>query len=223
MQRVLRPVATLAVVLVLFALLPATTGAHESLDVAGGQFRMVVGFLNEPVAVGDKSGLDLRVTKLDPTATQATGGGETDQPVEGLETTLQAEVFFGDQAMTLALEPRFGQPGAYASYFYPNAVGDYTFQIFGTIDGVTIDETFTSGPDTFGPVEERLLFPPDPAAAGEAADTAGAGTLVIDGNGRDGALPVAVIAGGLLALAAGWWARRARAGRLLATAPLGRR
>lgn len=152
--------------IIAFVTLPALAGAHESRDIADGQYRMVVGFLNEPVAIGDKSGLDLRVTKPAPAGTPAADGADS-VPVEGLETTLQAEVFYTDQTMALTLSPRFGQPGAYASYFYPNAVGDYSFRIFGTIDGVAIDETFTSGPDTFGPVEERLLFPADTAASGD--------------------------------------------------------
>ena len=131
--------------IMVFVALPALAGAHETRDVADGQYTLVVGFLNEPVAVGDKSGLELRVSKPD----GAAEGGSA--PVDGLETTLQAEVYYVDQSMPLTLEPRFGQPGAYASYFYPNAVGDYSFRIFGTIDGVAIDETFTSGPETLGP------------------------------------------------------------------------
>src|SRR5688572_19085683 len=152
--------------IIAFVTLPALVSAHESRDVAGGQYTLVVGFLNEPVAVGDKSGLELRVSKPAAAGTPAADGAES-VPVEGLETTLQAEVHYTDQTMALTISPRFGQPGAYASYFYPNAVGDYAFRIFGTIDGVAIDETFTSGPDTFGPVEERLLFPPDAAASGD--------------------------------------------------------
>jgi hypothetical protein len=156
-------ISVLAIVAILA--LPALAAGHESRDVADGQYRLVVGFLNEPVAVGDKSGLDLRVSKPAPAGTPDTDG-DGFVPVEGLETTIQAEVFYTDQNMALTVSPRFGQPGAYASYFYPNAVGDYSFRIFGTIEGVAIDETFTSGPDTFGPVEERLLFPAETTAAG---------------------------------------------------------
>jgi hypothetical protein len=180
MPRAFRLAACVAV-LTLFALLPANTGAHESRDVADGQVTLVVGFLNEPVSVGDKSGLDLRVSKPAPAGTPAADGEDATVPVEGLETTLQAEVFFGDQSMALTIEPRFGQPGAYASWFYPNAAGDYSFHVFGTIEGVPIDETFTSGPDTFGPVEERLLFPPEPVAAGDAPVTGSAGMLTSGG------------------------------------------
>ena len=65
-------------------------------------------------------------------------------PVEGLEETLKAEVIFGDQTMELPLTARFNTPGAYESVFFPMKPGDYTFRIYGTIDGTEIDESFTS-------------------------------------------------------------------------------
>ena len=190
-----------AAVLVLFALLPAVAGAHESRDVADGQYRLVVGFLNEPVAVGDKSGLDLRVTK------PAADGSSEPVAVEGLESTLQGEVYYGAEMMALTIEARFGQPGAYASYFYPNAAGTYSFRVFGEIEGVAIDETFTSGPDTFGDVEERLLFPAaNDAAAAPVVTGASAGAIP---SGPFSALAIAGVVGG----AALWFGVRERLAR----------
>jgi hypothetical protein len=201
MRLKLRAAGLCAAALVLFALLPAVAGAHESRDVADGQYQLVVGFLNEPVAVGDKSGLDLRVSK------PATDGSSEPVPVEGLETTLQGEVYFGEEMMALTIEPRFGQPGAYASWFYPNAAGTYSFRIFGEIEGIAVDETFTSGPDTFGDIEERLLFPAgDAAAAAPAVTSAGVGDLP---GGSFGALAIA----GVVAGAALWFGVRERLGR----------
>jgi hypothetical protein len=215
--------ACAAAVVMLFALLPAIAGAHESRDVADGQYRLVVGFLNEPVAVGDKSGLDLRVSKpVGESTTPIPEGEDAFAPVEGLETTLQAEVFFGDQRMALTIEPRFGQPGAYASWFYPNAAGDYSFHVFGTIEGVPIDETFTSGPDTFGPVEERLLFPPDPVAAGDAPVAGSAGMLTSGGADIDDLGPAALLTAGVVAVACAWWALRKRASRHAGAPAIGR-
>jgi hypothetical protein len=216
MRRIVQLAATASAALALFALLPAWAGAHESRDVADGQYHLVVGFLNEPVAVGDKSGLDLRVSKPDPTGTPDAEGGTAGIPVEGLETTLQAEVLYGDQKMALTLEPRFGEPGAYAGWFYPNAAGTYAFHIFGTIEGVAIDETFTSGPDTFGDIEERLLFPPGPAAStGNTQGTSGAG-MITTGGGFDGTLPGAIAICALFAVAATWLIRRERTSHALA-------
>lgn len=113
--------------------------AHEERQVAG--YDMEVGFINEPVFVGDKSGLEFSVMK-------------DGQPVEGLETTLKAEVKVGDQHMDLPITAREDDPGWYESVFIPTLAGPYTFHISGTIEGQAIDESFTSSPTGFNEVQD---------------------------------------------------------------------
>jgi len=157
---------------VLGALLATIVGAgvvsgHESRDI--GHITMVVGLLDEPVYSGQKSGLDLRVT-------------HDGEPAEGLEETLEATVTFGDSTRDLPLSPAFGEPGAYRSVFLPTAAGPYTFRIFGEIDGEPIDESFTSGPDTFGEVQDvaggqfPVVFPGTADVVRDAEAGAGAAT-----------------------------------------------
>ena len=165
MNRMIRFAATYGVVALLVAVMALGASAHERRDVAEGQYQMIVGFLDEPAIVGEKNGLDLRVLDLTaPAATPEAGGAAAaaeGAPVEGLADTLQAEVTHGDETMELEISPRFGEPGAYRSVFFPMAEGDYTYRIFGEINGVEIDEEFTSGPETFSAVEPRepLEFP----------------------------------------------------------------
>ena len=153
--------------------------AHESREI--GDITMIVGFVDEPVFVGQKSGLDLRVE----------AGGE---PVEGLEESLTAEVIFGDETRPLEISPSFGDPGAYRSIFIPTAAGPYTFHITGEIDGQQIDESFTAGPETFGEVQDTaggqfpVTYPATgdvvrDAEAGAAAATTATIALVIGGAG----------------------------------------
>lgn len=128
-----------------------TTVAHEHREVADGQYELTVGFLNEPAYVNLQNGLSLRVETT----------GDEPAPVEGLVETLDATVIYGDQEMELELSPVFNDPGHYQSIFFPTALGAYTFQITGEIEGNAIDESFTSGPETFAEVEpiEPLQFP----------------------------------------------------------------
>jgi hypothetical protein len=121
------------------ALIPGAAVAHEDREVAG--YQVVIGFIDEPVFVGQKSGLELFVSR-------------DDQPIAGLEETLQAEVIKDDRRRELPLSPRFGEEGAYQSYFFPTVAGPYTFRIFGSIEGNEIDESFTSSPEGFSEVEE---------------------------------------------------------------------
>ena len=156
--------------------------AHEVRQV--GDFTLVVGFANEPVYVGEESGLELMVSR-----------GE--EPVEGLEETLQAQVTYDGQTRDLPLSPAFGEPGTYRSVFIPTATGTYTFHISGTIDGTEIDEEFRSGPDTFGPVEEVAegQFPVVYPAVGDVVRDAEAGA----GAATTATIAIVLGAAGLLA------------------------
>ena len=161
-----------AVLAVALTVLTATAAiGHEQREV--GELTFTVGMLEEPVFVGQKSGLDLRVMR-----------GE--EPVEGLEETLRATVTAGGETRELEISPVFGEPGAYGSVFFPTAAGPYSFTITGEVDGTAVDETFTAGPETFGEVEELaggqfpVQFPATPDLARDAeAGAAAAATSTI--------------------------------------------
>jgi len=161
MLRLWGALAALALIIGAGLLVQGSASAHERRVV--GEYQFVVGFLNEPSLAGQPNGLFLRISL----ATEATPATEEEEaggvPVEGAEETLTAEVIVGGGAAkkTLELEPEFGQPGAYAGRFIPTLAGDYSFHIFGDINGDAIDETFSSGPETFDSVEPAadLQFP----------------------------------------------------------------
>ncbi len=177
---------------------PFAADAHEVREVDG--YEMVVGFLDEPAFAGDKNGLDLRVTELAAAAATPAAGADADEeetgaPVEGLDETLEAEVIFGDQTMALPLDAAYNDPGAYESFFFPTTPGDYTFRIYGTIDGTEVDESFTSSPEGFGAVQDPapLQFPKEAQAATER--TAG----LMAGGGAIGSLATGLGAAGAAA------------------------
>jgi hypothetical protein len=139
----------LALGFALWVLVPEAALAHERRTV--GSYTFIVGFMSEPAIAYYPNGLDLRVQ-------DASG-----QPVTGLEQTLRAEVIVGGGAerRELELERAFNQPGRYFGHFIPTLPGDYTFRIYGQVGEQTVDETFTSGPGRFHPVEDpaELQFP----------------------------------------------------------------
>lgn len=142
--------AAVAVVALLCALLaaPGIASAHERRDVGGYQF--VVGWLVEPSFEGQKNGLDLRITK----------GG---QPLLGAEKTLKVEVSHVESNTTKAFTIRtiFNDPGHYTADLLPTVSGQYRFHFTGDLEGTKVDQTFTSGPGTFGSVEAptEIQFP----------------------------------------------------------------
>jgi hypothetical protein len=121
--------------------------AHErQLYTIGGQdYLIVIGSLNEPIFVDDKSGVDLRVLRADPN-NPMNSSAEGAAPVEGLEETVQVEIAAGNTTRVLQLEPAFGEPGAYEATFYPTVATTLTYRLFGTINNTSVDLTFTCTP-----------------------------------------------------------------------------
>jgi hypothetical protein len=154
--------------LIAFALL---AGGHQSVRAHGhthvGDYELVIGFHNEPAYQGEPNGLDLFVTNM-----------TTEESVNGLEETLQVEIIYGASTKELPIEPQFGQEGAYTAYVLPTEAGDYTWRIFGDIEGTAVDVSMTSSPDTFSSVEPKssVSFP-----GTEASDTGGDQTALIAG------------------------------------------
>ncbi|HLB12619.1 MAG TPA: hypothetical protein VJO15_06645, partial [Dehalococcoidia bacterium] len=128
--------------------LPGSVLAHERRNV--GKYQLVVGFLEEPALSGQPNGVSLVVTNT-----------ETNQPVEGLQQSLEVQVTHGGKTTPVSLEPRFRMPGNYAGHFIPTRPGAYMFRFFGQIEGLKVDERFESGPSRFDDVEplSELQFP----------------------------------------------------------------
>ena len=155
MSRLLATMAAAAVVVSSFAFNTNIALGHEHRAV--GPYTFVVGWINEPAYVNAANGLSLDVTE--------TSGAK---PVEGLATTLHAEVIVGGGAKKLALELVTDEatPGHYQGSFIPTKVGDYIFHIFGDVNSTKVDERFESGPNTFdGVVSTDAIQFPDRVAA----------------------------------------------------------
>lgn len=143
---------------VLFLLPAAPAGAHEHRDV--GEISMVVGFGSEPAVAYEPNWVSLTLMNHD-----------TEQPIlNGVD--LEVEIQYEDETTTMAMEPAFGDTGEYRATFLPSRPGNYTFRFFGTIQGEEIDESFTSGPDTFSPANDpaELAFPVQDPTVAEVAD-----------------------------------------------------
>lgn len=149
-------IALSAGVLVALCASPAT--AHETREI--GEYEFVVGWYDEPAFANQKNGPEVTITNAD------------GKPVvKGVD--LQVEIGFQGETMAAELEPAFvvgvfGEPGNYKTDIYPTRAGTWTFRIFGTVQGQDVNETFTSGPDTFGDIEDprEAAFPvEDPSTA----------------------------------------------------------
>ena len=142
---VLYSVVSTSMVLILVSIGIDSVSAHERrLYTIGDQdYLFVVGSMNEPVYVDDRSGVVATVSSPDPTDPMNSQANGT-RPVEGL--TLKADVSAGGKNMTLDLEPTFGEVGSYEAVFYPTIATTYNYTVYGDINGITFRDTFTCRP-----------------------------------------------------------------------------
>jgi len=111
-----------------------------------GPYHLLIGFGGEPAYAGAQNSVFLLLTSA------KTGAPIVD---EGLGDTLKVEVGFGSQTKLLPLVSSFdpdsgqGTRGVYNAYFVPTVPGDYTFHLFGAIQGQQVNITVTSSPTTF--------------------------------------------------------------------------
>ena len=172
-------------------LVVGTASAHEKAAV--GPYTVFVGFENEPAIVEQPNAVQVLIRN---------GDSEDAKPVTGIGDTLKADVKFGSQTTTMSLAESDDDPGDYLANFIPTAEGPYTFHIYGTINGTNIDQSFTSGPDTFSEVESStsMQFPDKIPAIGTVASTA---KSAHDTAGTAQTLGIIGIIAGILGLIAG--------------------
>ncbi len=203
------------------AVLPSDRAlAHEHRAV--GNYEFVVGFLNEPALAYEPNGLYLSVTFFENGAPEVTEENEDileqGQPVRGLEETLKAEVIVGGGAQKMDLTLEAGEAGVYSAHFIPTLAGDYTYHISGDINGEAIDESFSSGPQTFDTVEDvtELQFPnklPSNTDLQSSLDGLSKQVAALDtGGGSDTATILAIIgiAAGVVGIGVGGYALASR-------------
>ena len=118
-------------ILLAFALAGSAALAHQSIEIADGEYRVIVGLMVNPAYTGQLNGIDLIVRDAE------------GNPVENLEQSLSAVVITADGSeLTLTLRPQADNPGTYTGDFIPTVSGDLHFRVSGFIGAVEFDELF---------------------------------------------------------------------------------
>ncbi len=130
--------------------------AHEHYTfIIGEQMYMItIGSIAEPITVDNRTGVYLEVLKAREAASETSGEQPTDSdnhtqsatPVLGLDQTLKVELIAGKEKSIRDLTPIRGEPGRYASPFYPTIATTITYRIFGEIEGTPFDYEFFCTP-----------------------------------------------------------------------------
>ncbi len=147
---------TVGILALAFILPPSIAVAHERqlFSIGGADYLLVVGSLNEPLVVDDKSGVEFRVVEADPKdPTNASASGV--KPLLGLETAIKVEISAGDKKKTFDLTTIYGTPGGYKAVFFPTIKTALTYRFTGSINNTPIDLSFVCAPEGSKAVEDK--------------------------------------------------------------------
>ena len=96
-----------------------------------GEYRLEIGWMNEPVVSSETNGIELRVSPLKPGLDLKNQVFENG--VEGLEKSLKMQLVFEGQKIILPFKPDHNLPGKYYAFVNPTKAGYYQANILGTI------------------------------------------------------------------------------------------
>ena len=96
-----------------------------------GEYRVEIGWMNEPIVSGETNAIEFYVSPLEP-------GIELEDQVfqngiTGLKNTVKIKLIFKDESITLPLSPDHDISGKYYAFVNPTVSGFYQANILGTI------------------------------------------------------------------------------------------
>ncbi|BDQ29944.1 hypothetical protein NZOSNM25_000033 [Nitrosopumilus zosterae] len=124
--------------LLLFLLItPSITGITYGHTVDSvGEYRVEIGWMNEPVVSGETNAIEFYVSPLEPgleLKDQVFKNGITD-----LKKSIKIKLIYKDESITLPLSPDHNIPGKYHAFINPTISGFYQANILGTIEDTPI-------------------------------------------------------------------------------------
>ena len=101
-----------------------------------GEYRVEIGWMNEPIVSGETNAIEFYVSPLEP-------GIELEDQVfqngiTGLKNTVKIKLLFKDESITLPLSPDHDILGKYYAFVNPTVSGFYQANILGTIADTSI-------------------------------------------------------------------------------------
>jgi len=101
-----------------------------------GEYRVEIGWMNEPVVSGETNAIEFYVSPLDPNLDlkdQIFKNG-----IPELKKTVKIQLVFKDESIMLPLSPDHSIPGKYYAFINPTVSGFYQANILGTIEDTPI-------------------------------------------------------------------------------------
>lgn len=161
--------AILVGVMLISLMSPLSVLAHDEIE--SGDYLLTIGWVDEPVIVGQPNGLYLYIVGKDAHSEgESHSEGDAHSASEGIagaETTLNFTVAYGGVERSYELQPSPGNPGLYVARFIPTREGQYTFRLSGTVNGHDVNIEFE--PEEVSPAG-HLAFPEAAQSSAEIAN-----------------------------------------------------
>lgn len=112
--------------------IPASAHTVDSV----GEYRLEIGWMNEPVVSGETNGIELYVSPFD--SSLPVEEQEFKDGIAGLEKTLKMQLVLQEDKITLPLRSDHNIPGKYYVFVDPTVSGFYQANILGEIKDTTV-------------------------------------------------------------------------------------
>ena len=108
-----------------------------------GEYRVEIGWMNEPVVSGETNAIEFYVNPLIPcpeisVTSKCAESQEFQNGVSGLNKTVKIKLIYKDESITLPLSPDHDISGKYYAFVNPTVSGFYQANILGTIKDTPI-------------------------------------------------------------------------------------
>jgi len=101
-----------------------------------GEYRLEIGWMNEPVVSGETNGIELFISPFE--AGLELEDQEFKDGIPGLEKTLKIELVYKGKKIKLPLKEDHNIPGKYYAFVDPTVSGFYQVNILGKIEDTTV-------------------------------------------------------------------------------------
>ena len=108
-----------------------------------GEYRLEIGWMNEPVVSGETNGIELYVSPLTPCPEipepiKCAESQPFQNGVSNLDKTLKMQLVLKDQKITLPIKEDHNIPGKYYAFVNPTVAGFYQANVLGNIEETSI-------------------------------------------------------------------------------------
>ena len=131
------------IIILLLIILGSTGIAYGHTVDSVGDYRVEIGWMNEPVVSGETNALEFYASPLIscPEILESLKCAESQKfqnGIEGLKKTVKIQLIFKDESLTLPLSPDHDIPGKYYAFVNPTVSGFYQANILGIIEDTPI-------------------------------------------------------------------------------------